>query len=687
MLHATQSLWQHLDVHILAFGAHYTSWCYFIEEFTGIDLLICPLILVNTALVGVEIDNTNADNKQIWLIVNSIWNIIWFLEMCLKIHCLGSKVYFYSQFNRLDFGLLWLGIVDTWILQAIPGAMGSRLSGWAQWIRMVRVWRLVRFMRMFEGLWHIIDGFIKALSPLSWTLLLMLILNYTAASYMTVSVGHLCDTLYSEWSSCDDHFGTVPRSMWSLVQVMTFDSWSSGIARNILKQRPLFFFFFMMYIIVLVFGLLNILVGIIVESTFESRRDLEREQLKCRLQGLIENITSIFQSTDNDANGTIDFNEFRKGLASEDINLHDMFHGLGLNINADAQAVFNVLDDTNSGFINIEQFVEGILNLNNPPTRLDCYSSAIKANEEFKNELITSVERLLGKESTVKLGRSSLTTINESIEKDVSSIVAPCAGEKSDSGNTGRASTVLQSLEVVQRGFQDAQIVQQQALESLHRAKAWLIQNSPHIVERNSQNSSVSSSPPFEICTTHEERDIEEQQPMLAMQSENDQSPMLAMKSEMGTSATKTHKVKVDNGNFSSKLGPYHTPAKAKMKVRQKGKAEKTKVEAGNSSRRSVGKDSNPAQESSSPEPSSGGPSAKNANLEDVNASSALHVVFEDGIDCSAISSSTPVTAVTKGDDDACLKTDLRGTGQNASAEANNQEHAMDDTLEKQVSR
>lgn len=411
------------------------------------DSMVAPLILLNVLLIGVEIDQNPSDAgaRSAWIAVNSIWNIVWFAEMCLKVYCL-RKSYLDYPFNRFDLFLMFTAVIDTWILPFVPGEVGAQAAEWALTFRVLRILRLLRFVNMFENLWQIVDGFLKALNPLSWTLLLLTICIYSFAVYLTLMVGHRCEYEYVDWGDCDPYFGGVVRSMWSLIQVLTLDSWSSGIARPIIDKKPFLCLFFLLYIMLGVFGMLNIIVGVIVESTLESKKALETERVKKRLHAELDAIKAVFQTADADHSGGIDYNEFQHGLENPD--LVRMFAGLGFDIESDPRAVFDMLDHDHTGFITIQEFVEGILQLKHPPTRLDVYSSAKMAFVRAYNP---------------KLG-----------------LPAPASGEvrgqnKDAQSKPGSSSAVLQALEMSQRGLQDAQRVMDTCHEGIREAMNWII--------------------------------------------------------------------------------------------------------------------------------------------------------------------------------------------------------------------
>jgi hypothetical protein len=86
--------------------------------------------------------------------------------------------------------------------------------------------------------------------------------------------------------------------MLTLFQITTLDSWSDTIVRPLVSDNPGFLIFFLIYIFITSFGLLNIVLGIVVENTVISAnekkmRDMrEKEVLK---QGAIASLRDLFE--------------------------------------------------------------------------------------------------------------------------------------------------------------------------------------------------------------------------------------------------------------------------------------------------------------------------------------------------------------------------------------------------------
>ena len=63
-----------------------------------------------------------------------------------------------------------------------------------------------------------------------------------------------------------DWFGSLGRSMFTLFQIMTLESWSMGIVRPVMTVFPFAWIFFVLFILVATFTMLNLFIGVIVET-------------------------------------------------------------------------------------------------------------------------------------------------------------------------------------------------------------------------------------------------------------------------------------------------------------------------------------------------------------------------------------------------------------------------------------
>jgi voltage-gated sodium channel len=131
---------------------------------------------------------------------------------------------------------------------------------------------------------RVVEGFITALPGMGSVFLLMGIIFYIGAVMTTKLFG----AEFPEW------FGTIGRSGYSLFQIMTLESWSMGIVRPVMTVYPYAWAFFVPFILMTTFAVVNLLVGLIVNSMQDAHHeedvaatDAYRDEVMAKLE-LIE---------------------------------------------------------------------------------------------------------------------------------------------------------------------------------------------------------------------------------------------------------------------------------------------------------------------------------------------------------------------------------------------------------------
>lgn len=339
------------------------------------EIAIGCAIGCNAVVMGVEADIRNEQNEDDihWLILENIFCLIWVFEVGAKLYYHRVK-YFFSTWNLFDFSLAMLSVGDAWIMPAVGGGNGMRsitLLRVMRFARMVRLLRLLRMMRMFRELWLIVNGFLEALRTLIWVLLLMGIILYVGGIVMVHVVGRACDTVYVGFPDCQSMFGSLGQSMFTLFQVITLESWSQAIARPIITTQPALIVFFVPFLFITTFGLLNVIVGVIVENTLEAAKQnsgLQERRLEFRLRRDLEMLRKVFEEADSDLNGGVDLQEFMAILRRQDV--QKALKALQIPVH-EPEAVFELMDVEHRGLLSVEDFVNSAMQMRKPPQELD----------------------------------------------------------------------------------------------------------------------------------------------------------------------------------------------------------------------------------------------------------------------------------------------------------------------------
>ena len=125
--------------------------------------------------------------------------------------------------------------------------------------------------------------FIQALPGMGSVFLLMAILFYIGAVIST----KLFSYSFPAW------FGDLGLSAYTLFQIMTLESWSMGIVRPVMEVYPYAWLFFVPFIMVTTFAVVNLLVGLIVNSMQDAhhaedevKTDAYRDEVLERLEAI-----------------------------------------------------------------------------------------------------------------------------------------------------------------------------------------------------------------------------------------------------------------------------------------------------------------------------------------------------------------------------------------------------------------
>jgi voltage-gated sodium channel len=206
---------------------------------------LVAVILVNAIILGLETDAAIMRAAgSVLVILDKLCLGVFLAELAVKLFCYRSH-FWRSGWNIFDFLVVAVAIV--------PGA-----GPWAV-LRSLRVLRVLRLLTVVPGLRKVVAAFIHAIPGLAGVMAVMAIFFYTAGVLATRLFGES----HGEW------FGTLGRSLYTLFQIMTLESWSMGIVRPVMESHPWAWAFFVPFIIVATFTILNLFIGIIVSTMQE----------------------------------------------------------------------------------------------------------------------------------------------------------------------------------------------------------------------------------------------------------------------------------------------------------------------------------------------------------------------------------------------------------------------------------
>ena len=238
-------------------------------ETVPVRSFIIGVILFNAVLLGMETSpSIMADWGWLLKALDTICLAFFVAELALKMYAFGWR-FFTSLWNLLDFFIVGIALMPANETFAV--------------LRALRILRLLRVISVTPRLRRVVEGFISALPGMGSVFLLMGLIFYISAVMATKLFG----ATHPEW------FGTVGRSAYSLFQVMTLESWSMGIARPVMDVHPWAWAFFVPFIMITTFAVVNLLVGLIVNSMQDAHHqedvaatDAYRDEVLTRLRAI-----------------------------------------------------------------------------------------------------------------------------------------------------------------------------------------------------------------------------------------------------------------------------------------------------------------------------------------------------------------------------------------------------------------
>ena len=218
---------------------------------SGFQRFVIGLILLNAVTLGLETSAsvTEAAGGALQVLDQALlW--IFTAELLLLIYA------FRARFFRDPWGLFDLVVVTiAWVPASGPLAV----------LRALRVLRVLRLISVVPSLRRVVEAMLAALPGMGSIVLLMSLIFYVFAVMAT--------KLFGEGMA--EQFGTLGASLFTLFQLMTLDDWAN-IVKPAMELQPYALLFFMPFIVVSTFVVLNLFIGVIVDS-IQTLREQEPE--------------------------------------------------------------------------------------------------------------------------------------------------------------------------------------------------------------------------------------------------------------------------------------------------------------------------------------------------------------------------------------------------------------------------
>ena len=201
---------------------------------------ILVLILINAITLGLETSESvmSSFGAAITLLDKAIL-VVFLIEIALRLY-IHRLSFFKDPWNIFDFVVVGIALVPA--------------SGPFSVLRALRVLRVLRVLTIVPSMRRVVGALLGAVPGLISIAMVLFIFYYVAAVIATKLFG----PDFPEW------FGEIGRSLYTLFQVMTLESWSMGISRPVMEKFPYAWIFFVPFILIATFTMLNLFIAVIV---------------------------------------------------------------------------------------------------------------------------------------------------------------------------------------------------------------------------------------------------------------------------------------------------------------------------------------------------------------------------------------------------------------------------------------
>mmetsp|Transcript_75670 Transcript_75670/g.216660 ORF Transcript_75670/g.216660 Transcript_75670/m.216660 type:complete len:811 (-) Transcript_75670:106-2538(-) len=274
--------------------------------------------------------------------------------------------------NIMDTAIIVLGFGEYLLAWFDAGANGFGIVRVARLVRLIRLARVLRLFTVLKELRRLIQMMGSCFKTLLWSCLLLLLVMTIFSVVAVELINPIVQQLAEEgtWAGCDrcgrSFSSTFMANLTFFQTVVAGDSWGY-IAVPVIQAAPWTAIpVFIGSLLILVFGVLNLIVAVIVDTFAEGRdndvssKAIEMESLERQEKALL---AKMFELIDKDGN----LDEMTEG-AKKVATIRHWLRVMDIDRN-DLRQLFLIVDEDGSGEIDPDEFIEAMFRMKNSDSK------------------------------------------------------------------------------------------------------------------------------------------------------------------------------------------------------------------------------------------------------------------------------------------------------------------------------
>jgi len=360
---------------------------------------------------------SNLENQPAWLIVGDFFfAIVFSVEIIIRL--LAEEGHFFVGKNWKWNGLDCAIVASNWMECYLDVINGESRVEWASWIRVfrlvrvLRTLRLARIMVLFRELRLVLLCLAGSIFPLMWALAVFGAILYVFAVIILQGVSNFLlssprDILVDATGLgyADDTntqyitvmFFSFPRTCLTLIQSVTGgEDW--GVVYQQLEKADVYYgISWVLYIMIMIFGVLNVITGIFVESAVSRARNDRENAVADELaknKERLRQILALFTDVDQNMDGKITIQEWEKFAQSNEAKTYMAL--LGLDVRK-THELFELIDFDGNKEVSLQEFAIGCMQLQGGAKSVDVETLLRNSKKVMKKvtELFETVDERL----------------------------------------------------------------------------------------------------------------------------------------------------------------------------------------------------------------------------------------------------------------------------------------------------
>lgn len=332
---------------------------------------MAAVVLVDAYCTCVDIDATAAGTQppEISSLISSLCLVTYTLEIAALLSVFGVRASFSDWFMALDLIIVGCGWAEEAISVFSDGGLNFRTAV-LRALRLVRIFRLARALkriRPLRELYKLAIMMATCFRALLWCFLLCFVVMTVWAMLIVEVVSPFVKEMHADMDrdffkachpQCTKAVSTVMDANLLLFKtVIAGDAWGE-IAVPVIQEHPATFIIFIGSSLTLVFGVLNLIVAVVVDTFAESRQS-DVQSLAEEMEDEIEHdraaLGKLFARMDRDRSGKLTLSELMEG-AQSDSEFRGRLRVMDID-EQDLESLFYMIDEDQSGTIDVAEFI------------------------------------------------------------------------------------------------------------------------------------------------------------------------------------------------------------------------------------------------------------------------------------------------------------------------------------------